>query len=91
MWDHQSHLPASESEVCKNVGLRGGHRAPQRGAESDVCPDVGSIHAARVERIAPFGVFVHLPGFRKGLVHSSQVRCCTATLQDFESKIFASM
>lgn len=45
-----------------------------RGPESDAPPEVGSIYAAVVERVQPFGIFVRLPGFRKwGLVHSSQV------------------
>jgi len=49
-------------------------RPAHRGPESDEPPEVGTIHAATVERVAPFGIFVRLPGFRKwGLVHTSQV------------------
>lgn len=50
-------------------GGQGG--APQ----SDLPPELDSVHRGTVQSIRPFGVFVQLEGFRKyALVHSSQVR-----------------
>ncbi|KAL6779060.1 hypothetical protein ACKKBF_B18930 [Auxenochlorella protothecoides x Auxenochlorella symbiontica] len=49
-------------------GGQGG--APQ----SDLPPELDSVHRGTVQSIRPFGVFVQLEGFRKyALVHSSQI------------------